>query len=511
MRRSISAALGGLFAFVGLVEPAGASATIDLIWAGNGSATETDVSASASITLRAVLTAGPNGSQGAIVGVDYSEALGSLAVLGYASTPGGALPIPLDGPTDTGWRIEQISSFSIPPDLGTGLSAGQSHQLGTVTFHKGESGNRAFVIRADANGPAGGVWDLEGNDITASTAFNTALLWSGLPSLEGPGIVEANPDGTFSYEVIYTPGPNEAFGHDSIQPGPNTDAPNLISDGFCWYLLPEGVPFLVGGGPISGALVHPNYPGSVTVEISTCPPVDPPSDSTASSLDEFAADLRTVSEDTSIFGGGVVHTTIVPFGVADLCANSRECAASEFCDTAPGACGDNGVCVEVPRACTTIFDPVCGCDGRTYGNACQAAQARVSVESSGPCPTPTPTATPSPTPTPEPTCADLWEVTRITTIGKGQSPTNNAKVSHTIFGHIVDPGALTDTAHRIPVCAGTEVNVAVTDSTGSPTNSADGSLSCDANGCTGVVRVTENFKAVSADGKDTDRITFLPE
>jgi hypothetical protein len=102
-------------------------------------------------------------------------------------------------------------------------------------------------------------------------------------------------------------------------------------------------------------------------------------------------------------------------------------------------------------------------------------------------------------------------VTRIVTIGKGQSPTNNPKVSHAITGNIVDPDSLGNTAHRIPVCEGTEVNIAVTDETGTPTNTADGSLSCNSAGCSGVVDVTEKYKSVSSDGKDTDRMTLLPK
>ncbi len=105
----------------------------------------------------------------------------------------------------------------------------------------------------------------------------------------------------------------------------------------------------------------------------------------------------------------------------------------------------------------------------------------------------------------------MWGVATINTIGKGQSPTNNPKLSHRITGNIVDPGSLGETAHRIPVCAGTEVTIVVTDSSGnSPVITADGSLSCDSMGCTGVVNVTEKYKAVSTDGKDTDRMTLLP-
>lgn len=66
------------------------------------------------------------------------------------------------------------------------------------------------------------------------------------------------------------------------------------------------------------------------------------------------------------------------------------CAAGLACiHPIEGACGAadvSGKCMAPPENCATISDPVCGCDGKTYGNECMANTEGVSAKSKGACP-----------------------------------------------------------------------------------------------------------------------------
>jgi hypothetical protein len=64
------------------------------------------------------------------------------------------------------------------------------------------------------------------------------------------------------------------------------------------------------------------------------------------------------------------------------------CGEGLFCDHRVGLCNApdiDGTCVRASQMCTREYRPVCGCNGRTYGNDCDRRAAKVSKLHDGAC------------------------------------------------------------------------------------------------------------------------------
>jgi len=138
------------------------------------------------------------------------------------------------------------------------------------------------------------------------------------------------------------------------------------------------------GGPAAGALAS-LQPGihSATTDTSGAFVITSEPEGSYTATIELNGIIALTIDNILISGQKTTDTGVLSISCSQPCASNAACSSGSYCAKTAGGCSGQGTCKVRPQLFAALVDPVCGCDGKTYSNASEAAAAGTSVASRG--------------------------------------------------------------------------------------------------------------------------------
>jgi len=145
---------------------------------------------------------------------------------------------------------------------------------------------------------------------------------------------------------------------------------------YCWFALDAKC----GAGDMSGTCKA--IPDMCTMEFAPVCGCDGKTYSSACVAGRSSVSVAKTGACPGDSGSGIAEGKLCGTrGVPGDCSQGLYCAYKSQC----GATDAGGKCTKKPELCPHLVAPVCGCDSKTYNNACEAARVSVSVSAPGAC------------------------------------------------------------------------------------------------------------------------------